>query len=331
MARIVLGIGTSHSPLLAIDAAMWPERAKDDLRKTELHLTDGRVVDYATLLEETGGRYAAEAVPDNFARQAAAAQENLDRLAAAITEAELDALIVVGDDQEELFSRAHLPAMAIFNGPEVVTHPKNEVAPDLPGWYQEANHGYKMDAVHRYPVQQDVANALIDGLIENGVDVAVASEVSDPHKAGFGHAYGFVIERLIEEREVPLVPIMLNTYFPPNVPRPARCYDIGALIKTAVEAMPADLRVGVVASGGLTHFVVDDELDRSVIGGLASKDEALLRSIPHQALTSGNSEILNWIMTGAAVSHLSLVEDTYIPVRRTEAGTGIGLAFLIWR
>ncbi|HEY3716479.1 MAG TPA: hypothetical protein VGL39_18275 [Jatrophihabitantaceae bacterium] len=43
--------GASHSPLLAIDAGMWAGRAKDDLRKT-----DGRVVAYAELLEETGGR-----------------------------------------------------------------------------------------------------------------------------------------------------------------------------------------------------------------------------------------------------------------------------------
>ncbi|MGY4099415.1 DODA-type extradiol aromatic ring-opening family dioxygenase [Nocardia sp. R16R-3T] len=331
MAEIVLGIGTSHSPLLAIDAAMWAERAQDDLRKTELHLRDGRVITYDELLTESAGRYAAEAAPGNFEKQAQQAQESLDRLAAAVTEAELDALIVIGDDQEELFSKAHMPAIAVFNGPEVVTHPKNEVNPNLPGWYRQANRGYLMDAVHTYPVRQDVADAVIGGLIEQGVDVAVASDVLDPHRAGFGHAYGFVIDRLVRDVAVPLVPVMLNTYFPPNVPRPSRCYDIGLQIKRAVEAMPAQLRVGVVASGGLTHFVVDEGLDRAIIDGLRDKDEQALRTVPHYSLTSGNSEILNWIMTGAAVNHLTLVQDDYIPVRRTPAGTGIGLAFLIWR
>ncbi|MGQ4600682.1 DODA-type extradiol aromatic ring-opening family dioxygenase [Nocardia sp. R6R-6] len=331
MAEIVLGIGTSHSPLLAIDAAMWAERAQDDLHKTELHLRDGRVITYNELLTESGGRYAAEARPGNFEKQAQQAQESLDRLAAAVTEADLDALIVIGDDQEELFSKAHMPAIAVFNGPEVVTHPKNEVNSNLPGWYRQANHGYLMDAVHTYPVRQDVADAVIGGLIEQGVDVAVASEVLDPHRAGFGHAYGFVIDRLVRDVAVPLVPVMLNTYFPPNVPRPSRCYDIGLQIKRAVEAMPAQLRVGVVASGGLTHFVVDEGLDRAIVDGLRDKDEQALRTVPHYSLTSGNSEILNWIMTGAAVNHLTLVQDDYIPVRRTPAGTGIGLAFLIWR
>jgi hypothetical protein len=331
MAEIVLGIGTSHSPLLAIDAAMWAERAQDDLRKTELHLRDGRVITYDELLTESGGRYAAEAAPANFEKQAQQAQESLDRLAAAITEADLDALIVIGDDQEELFSKAHMPAIAVFNGPEVVTHPKNEVNSNLPGWYRKANRGYLMDAVHTHPVRQDVADAVIGGLIEQGVDVAVASEVLDPHRAGFGHAYGFVIDRLVRDAAVPLVPVMLNTYFPPNVPRPSRCFDIGLQIKRAVEAMPTDLRVGVIASGGLTHFVVDEGLDRAIVDGLRDKDEQALRTVPHYSLTSGNSEILNWIMTGAAVNHLPLVQDDYIPVRRTPAGTGIGLAFLIWR
>ena len=56
MARIVLGIGTSHSPLLALGPRMWAERGRDDLRRAQLHLTDGRVVDYPALAAETAGR-----------------------------------------------------------------------------------------------------------------------------------------------------------------------------------------------------------------------------------------------------------------------------------
>lgn len=331
MTEIVLGVGTSHSPLLAIDPALWVERAQDDLRKTELHLTDGRVVTYDELLAESAGRYAERATPEVFAKQARQAQESLDLLAETIANANLDALIVIGDDQEELFSKAHMPALAIFNGDEIATHPKNEVNPNLPNWYKEANLGYKMDAVHRYPNAKSVSDQLVEGLIAAGVDVAIASEVADPHKAGFGHAYGFVVDRLLKDNPVPLVPVMLNTYFPPNVPRPWRCYDIGLEIKRVIEQIPGDLRVGVVASGGLTHFAVDEELDRKLLNALVTNDSDMLRALPHTALTSGNSEILNWIMMGAAVHHLTLTQNDYIPVHRTPAGTGIGLAFLAWR
>ncbi|MEV4381074.1 hypothetical protein [Streptosporangium sp. NPDC049644] len=331
MAEIVLGIGTSHSPLLAIEPALWAERAKDDHRKQELYLADGRVVSYAELAEETAGRYADRAVPENFEKQAKQAQQALDRLAAAIAEAELDALVIIGDDQEELFSRAHMPAIAVYNGPEIVTHPKNEVNPNLPGWYQEANKGYKMDAVHRHPVAAELADGLIEGLIEAGVDVAVASEVTDPHQAGFGHAYGFVIDRLCGDRPIPILPVMLNTYFPPNVPRPGRCYDIGQVIGRTLAALPGGQRVGVVASGGLTHFAVDEDLDRQLLAALETGDVDALRALPPFGLRSGNSEILNWIMTAGAVDGLTVTDSEYIPVQRTPAGTGIGLAFLVWR
>ncbi|MER7363949.1 DODA-type extradiol aromatic ring-opening family dioxygenase [Nonomuraea wenchangensis] len=331
MAEIVLGIGTSHSPLLAIEPGLWAERAKDDYRKQELYLADGRVVSYDRLAEETGGRHARVATPENFDKQALRAQQALDRVARAIAEAELDALVIIGDDQEELFSKAHLPAFAVFNGPELVTHPKNELNPNLPGWYKEANKGYKMDTVHRHPAAAGLADGLIEGLIEAGVDVSVAGEVLDPHKAGFGHAYGFVIDRLCGDRRIPILPIMLNTYFPPNVPRPGRCYDIGEVIGRVLTALPGDERVGIVASGGLTHFAVDEDLDRRVIRALEAGDADTLRALPPLGLRSGNSEILNWVMAAGALTGLTVTDSEYIPVHRTPAGTGIGLAFLVWQ
>jgi len=330
VAELVLGAGTSHSPLLTIRHGMWAERAKDDVRKTELFLADGRVVGYAELDAEVGSRYAASAVPECFERQARAAQEALDRLALAIDAAKLDVLVVVGDDQGELFSRSHMPAIAVFNGDELVTHPKNEVSPDIPDWYREANRGYLMDTAHRHPGAPGLADAVIAGLIDEGVDVAVASEVADPKVAGFGHAYGFVIDRLMPSRPIPVLPILLNTYFPPNVPRPSRCYDIGEAIARAIRRYPGQERVGIIASGGLTHFAVDEDLDRTVLRAFAEHDAITLRAVNPLGLRSGNSEILNWIMTAGAVSRLRVDQNDYIPVRRTPAGTGIGLAFITW-
>jgi len=123
---------------------------------------------------------------------------------------------------------------------------------------------------------------------------------------------------------------MLNTYFPPNVPRPGRCYDVGAAIGRAIERFPGPERVGIVASGGLSHFVVDEELDRTVLQAFRDHDDATLRAVRPAALRSGNSEILNWIMTAGAVPHLDVAWTDYVPVRRTPAGTGIGLAFMTW-
>lgn len=330
MSRIVLGVGTSHSPLLAIPPALWSDRAKDDLRKTELVLGDGRVVTYDELNTEVDARYRDRATPEHFEQQYAQAQSELDVLAKAVADARVDAMIVIGDDQDELFVRAHLPLMAIYTGEEIITHPKNEVNPNLPDWYREANKGYKMDTVHRYPTNPKLAEALVEGMVAEGADVAIAGQVDDPVAAGFGHAFGFVMDRLGGGAQIPIVPIMLNTYFPPNVPRPARAWQLGQALAAALANDGMDLRVAVVASGGLSHFAVDEDLDRRVLSALAAHDADTLGALDHLGLRSGNSEILNWIMTGGAMSGLSVVHQTYLPVQRTEAGTGVGLAFLLW-
>lgn len=78
--------------------------------------------------------------------------------------------------------------------------------------------------------------------------MAACDRVENPLKQGFGHAYGFVVKRLFGDRQTPIVPVLLNTYFGPNVPSARRCYDIGRTIRRVVEALAGDLRVTVVAS-----------------------------------------------------------------------------------
>ncbi|MCA8094873.1 hypothetical protein LGM65_29055 [Burkholderia anthina] len=331
MSRIVLGVGTSHSPLLAMSSAMWAERARDDLKRQSIQLGDGRVVSYTQLAQETGERYAPLATPAHFAEQARLAQAGLDRLAAEIAAAEPDVVVVIGDDQDELFKHEHMPALAVFYGAEIVMHPHGEAVGVLPEWHQQALRGYRQDKAHVLPGAPDYALGLIDGLLEQGVDVAAASRVKDPLEAGFGHAFGFVRARLFGEREIPMVPVMLNTYFAPNVMRPWRCHEAGRMLRMAIESIDDDRRVAIVASGGLSHFATDEALDRGVLDALATHDADTLRNLRVDALRSGSSEILNWVMAGGAFEGLRHAWTEYVPVYRTPAGTGIGLAFAAWR
>jgi hypothetical protein len=119
--------------------------------------------------------------------------------------------------------------------------------------------------------------------------------------------------------------------FPPNVPTAARCHDIGRMLAEVINSSPSALRVAIVASGGLSHFVVDEGLDRQVIEAFISNDPTALRSIPRGALNSGSSEILNWIMTAGALQGIPLHWHEYQPLYRTPAGTGVGAAFCEWR
>lgn len=330
MSEVVLGIGTSHSPLLAMEPEMWVERARDDYLRTKIPLCDGRVVSYGQLAQDTGNRYASHAVLEHFRQQHAAAQKALDRLAGCIEKSAPDVVVIVGDDQDELFDLTHMPAVAIFYGKQIVMHPTAESEECLPVWHRAALRTYSQDAAHVHEGAPEYALKLIDALIARGVDIGASSEVTDPKRAGFGHAYGFVIERLFRGRRIPVVPVLLNTYFPPNVLRPGRCFDIGRALRDAVDSIADGKRVALVASGGLSHFATDADFDRRVLEALVDADGETLRSLPVNAFRSGSSEVLNWIMLGGALHPLRNQWLEYLPVYRTPAGTGIGLAFGAW-
>ena len=92
-----------------------------------------------------------------------------------------------------------------------------------------------------------------------------------------------------------MVPVMVNTYYPPNQPTPKRCYAFGQAVRKAVESWNSDKRVALIASGGLSHVVIDEEIDAMVIDGLKNKKAEVLFQLPRQKLRGGTSEILNWV------------------------------------
>ena len=331
MSQIVLGIGTSHSPLLAIPPERWAERAADDCKRPTFPLADGRSITYEQLAAETGNRYAAVATLEHFIPLAARAQANLDRLAEALKAARPDLVVIVGDDQDELFLLEHMPAVAIYYGDTIVMQPRAEARPQIPAWHRACLPVYRQDAALRHPGAPGYARAVIEGLLDHGIDVGGSIGVPEPVRAGFGHAFGFVLQRLLRNRPVPVLPVLLNTYFRPNVPRAWRCHDIGRALAQVIAAQPDTRRVAIVASGGLSHFATDEALDLGVLHALRDGDAAALRALPVAALRSGSSEILNWVLAGGALAALRRTWLDYLPVYRTPAGTGIGLGFMLWQ
>jgi 3-O-methylgallate 3,4-dioxygenase len=101
-------------------------------------------------------------------------------------------------------------------------------------------------------------------------------------------------------------------------------------VRKAVESFAGEARIGVLASGGLSHFLVDEDFDRAILKACADKDAAFLQSLPRNKLNAGSSEILNWVAVAAAVEHLDMSWSEYVPGYRTPAGTGTGLSFAAW-
>jgi hypothetical protein len=292
-------------------------------------LDRARLPEFAAAARERTSWIGRELRPDVLRARHEATQAAIGQLAAALVKEALDALIVIGDDQSEWFTPDNQPALCIYWGEAVENLPPPiESLPPLRrlsywGWYGDG-------ANRAFPVDASLARHLVETLTR-AHDFDVAHVRRQPRHGPFGHAWGFVHQRLMGDRLVPIVPILLNTYYPPNQPTPRRCHALGRAIRQAVEAWPMDRRVGVAASGGLSHFFVDEELDRHVLDMLAKKDADALAALPLHKIESGSSEIRTWIAAAGAVEHLEMQLVDYVPCFRSEAGSGVGMAFAIWR
>jgi 3-O-methylgallate 3,4-dioxygenase len=329
MARLVAAFGTSHSPALNSPAQDMAGHARRD-EMYQGHLDrDGNRVSYADLLARAPASLQEEITPEKLADRVRACERHIDRLAQAIVAARLDALVIVGDDQREQYLEDNQPAFLVYCGATIENAPL-ELPGNAPAYWQRARSQYHEPAGRRaYPVAADLALHLIEQLVAHDFDVACGKSL--PRPRGEGHAFGFVHRRLLAGRTaLPIVPLVVNTYYPPNQPRPARCHALGKALRNAIEGFDREQRVGVIASGGLSHFTVDEELDRAVLSYCRDSDAKGFAGIAPNRLNSGSSEIRNWIVTAGAAESLRTKWQEYVPLYRTPAGTGCGMAFAEW-
>jgi 3-O-methylgallate 3,4-dioxygenase len=190
-------------------------------------------------------------------------------------------------------------------------------------WRQEP------EADRDYPVRSDMAEWLIRQLCDRDFDIAAMDGLEEGQFEG--HAFSFIHRRYLQGIELPVIPVIINTFDPPNQPTPRRCIQLGRALRELIAAYPEDLRVGVLASGGLSHFVVDEELDHAIIDAVRLKDSAWLAGLDPKLLQAGSSEIRNWIVSIEAVRDLELDWVRYVPGYRTPALTGTGLCFAAWK
>jgi len=326
MAQVVGGIGTSHSPMLLNDPNGWRERAGQDMSNPALHDNEGVVRTYDELLAAAGDVYVKELDDDRWWERHQAVHDAMDRLTAETLVADFDTIVIVGDDQSEVFDDSIQPTVGIYWGEQWTTSILEHVPPGE--FFDNVKTGYAMDKVWTFPGSPSLGLDLVRSTVAQGFDMTSLARV--PEGRGFGHAYGFVLRTLLRDRPVGVVPVLLNTYYPPNQPTSARCYDLGRALTQAVADSSTAHRVFFAASGGLSHFVVNDALDRKVLDAIAAGDAATLRSIPQELLSSGTSEIRNWITVAGAMADREVAWYEYVPCYRTPAGTGCGMAFLRW-
>ena len=96
-------------------------------------------------------------------------------------------------------------------------------------------------------VDVEFARHLANELIEGGrFDLAYSARLQIDH--GQSHA----IQYLLDGIDVPIVPLVVNVFAPPLTTF-KRCEEVAKALRDAVASYPADTRVVVIASGGLSH------------------------------------------------------------------------------
>lgn len=330
MAEIVLGLGTSHSPQMSSGTQWWEGHAGRDRANDFLVDTDGEIRDFDTLVSRASPAVAAELTPEVWEGKWTRVQDAIAGLVKRLADAEPDVAVIVGDDQHELFGEDGNPAIGLFLGEELWDaglgeHERAKLPPDiLPA--QWAAHAPDRDC---YPVAAGLSAHLAEALTLDGFDLGVFSVQGGDRT--LGHAFTFPRRRLGLPREVPILPVALNAYYPPNVPTPGRCWALGAALRRALESWPGAERLVLIASGGLSHFVISEDLDHRVLDALAAADGEAVAALPRAVLRSGSSEILNWLVVGGALAGWDLDVIDYIPAYRSPAGTGVGMGFATWQ
>jgi hypothetical protein len=329
VAEIVFGLGSAHGPLLSTPPEKWDLRAKAD-RENKSHWFRGRTYDFDSLLKERAPGFASEIGVETRRERFARCRAALEVLERKFREAAPEAMVVVGNDQREYFGDDLTPSITIYRGAEIYNaRETHEPAPGL----NIAEPGNAPEAGITYAGATGLADHILQSLENEGFDLAQAnSRPKGASRPGIPHAYGFIYHTILKDAPPPSVPIILNVHFPHNQPKNARCLALGRALQRAIRSYQGCGRVALAASGGLTHFVIDEELDRQVLRAMEQGDESALERIPENVFKVGTAEIKNWYPVIAAMNAegRKYHQVDYVPCYRSEAGTGNAMGFVYW-
>jgi len=329
MADIVLGIGTSHGPMLVTETETWGARLPADF--VAQHPWRGALWSYEQLVEARkdeglAGQITREAWDERQMR----CQTAIERLADIYEAAAPDIAVIIGNDQMEIFGPGLVPAFAVYCGETIPNHElPAEVMARLPVGIDISIPGYIPVGGADYRGVPELGEAIVKQAIADEFDVTILRTMPKPQTP---HAYGFIYRRIMRDAPVPTVPVMVNTFFPPNQPTVRRCYAFGKSILRAIQEWDSGLKVAVMASGGLTHFVIDESVDQLFFEAIRDRDMERVADLGEAIFQDGTSEIKNWVPLAGMMADIGFKAEVvdYVPCYRSEAGTGNAMGFVQW-
>ena len=245
-----------------------------------------------------------------------------------------DAVLIIATDHQKAFPLEGVPQFSIGVGPTA----KGLGDAGVPAC--------------EVPVQQALAADLLEGMVERGVDLAFTERVA------IDHSFVVPLMLLTPDFDVPIVPVMVNCNVPPR-PTFERSYQVGRILGEAARAS-RDARVVLVGTGGLSHWVGDEErweyLARPAGTRIADRDrfpveiddtgeinsewdraflETLHRGEADRFVTewtaeqveaaagNGAQEVRNWVLAAGALADRPIETIAYEPVSEWLTGTAV--------
>jgi hypothetical protein len=297
MAQPVLAIGYSHTPYLFAPPSLWPQ-IRDRIRR-------GKPVRNDLPREQESE------LQIKYQRSQAA----FSKLRSTVQKSGAEAFIIIGDDQKELFDNM-VPGFAVFTGDRVM-------GKRCPGRLREVTGNQERTSISNHT---RLAEEIVNGLVREGFDVAFFPEIENKED-GFGHAFVPPVHYLMPSLDIPVVPILVNCYYPPQ-PTPQRCYDFGKALRKVLAKVKFVNRVVVGISGGLWHTpgsenaTIDEEFDRQFLELLSAGKGSELAALPDDNLVSGTGEMRNWIVGAGLTGNRKWTVVDYIPLYYSPIGLG---------
>ncbi len=231
-----------------------------------------------------------------------------------VTAARPDVLVVVSPDHWANFFLDNYPAVCIGVGEA------NEGPPEP--WMK----GYPHRELRGHP---DFASHLLKESLKLGF------EPSQSHRLKLDHGSCIPLWRMELASMPALVPMLVNSIEPP-MPSLARCLEWGKLVRKAIGSFPGEQRIGVLATGGLSHSIgektrgaIHEDFDRKTIKLFSASERSLVRYLEKELPSRGNGseEVRNWLVAHGAARGKGFELVDYLPVPAVIVGCG----FASWR
>ena len=248
-----------------------------------------------------------QAIPEEQKKRLSFAYEELGRRLAA---ANPDVVVVVVPDHWANFALDNYPAFCVGVG-EVNEGPPEPWMKDFP---HKTLPGHARFALH-----------FVQESLRHDFEPAVS------HRLKLDHGVCIPLWKMKLARLPRIVPLIVNSIEQP-LPSLRRCLGWGSLLRRSIESFPGELRVAVLATGGLSHSVVektmgaiDEVLDQECIRLFSSGNEKKLIAFLEKQLPvagNGTEEIRNWLVAHGAAGGRGFELVDYLPVPTVIVGCG---------